>query len=134
MISLRKPFQTNLRRATPACDEPPTSPGRLGAPLVVSEGEQIEIEWVKLIATRSRTRSGAMQELQKHNTFFALKYKEGGSGGSAAVTDSSIRMSNIWQADDLGGPLEVTGVPPINPRSAKDDPAPLALQAWTVKV
>lgn len=112
--------------------EDPSSRG--GAPLIVRGDSNIEVLGVGLVAaTESEGWSNDLKELQKHNTFMAVKYGETLGSPSSAVESSSVRMNNLWKADDESGPLivpeEGDGIPPFRPSQHTQDPVRLA--SWS---
>jgi type II secretory pathway pseudopilin PulG len=112
---------------------PPTSPGQaLGPDLIVPGDQDIEIVSAGLVAaTENENWSNALAELQKHNTFMAIKYDDSSSGLNSAVNASSARHNNLWQANDKVGPRTIADgeIPPFRPSNHTNEPA--AIAAWS---
>ncbi len=113
------------------------------APLQVKESQLVHVERVGLVASvENQNWSDGLQELQKHNTFFAMKYNDAAGGASANVESSSVRMNNLWKADDRFGPLNVpdpnddwggSPFPPFRPAQHTTEPVRLASWAYYLR-
>lgn len=119
--------------ATPPAHGKPTGPA-----LQVKGGQTIEIEEVGLVAPPASERwSEALSDLQKHNTFMAIKYGEGVGSQSSAVESSSVRMNNLWKADDKSGPAVVPAsgdaIPPFQASRHLEEPFHVAAWAYTMR-
>ncbi len=106
-----------------------------GPALKVKKSETIEVVEVGLVAALQNQRwSQALQELQKHNTFMAIKYEEEVGSASKIPTSSAVRMNNLWKADDESGPVIVPepgdAIPPFRPSSHTTEPKQLASWAY----
>ena len=107
---------------------------RNGDPLVVDRETLIEVREVGLVAaTENENWSTELKELQKHNTFMAIKYGEVAGNATSSVEDSSVRMNNLWKADDESGPQIVPqpgdAIPPF--RASQHTAEPKHLAAWS---
>lgn len=114
----------------------PDSPS--GSDLVVDGKTEIEIEKVGLVAAvESQNWSNALKELQKHNTFMAIKYGESVGSASSNVENSSVRMNNLWKASDESGPKivpeEDDAVPPFMASQHTDTPNQLATWSYYLR-
>ncbi|MCB1229848.1 MAG: hypothetical protein KDN19_06260 [Verrucomicrobiae bacterium] len=102
-------------------------------PLTLEADASVNVVKVGLVAPPETSKwDEEKKEFEKHNTFMAIKYGEqvGSSGNN--VESSSVRMNNLWKADDTSGPqfvpLPDDEVPPFYPPQHTDDP--LRLAAW----
>ncbi len=125
-------FRVTLPETPPAHRKP------AGPPLRVTGTQAIEIEEVGLVAPpASEGWSGALKDLQKHNTFMAIKYGESVGSASSAVESSSVRMNNLWKADDESGPAVVPApgdaIPPFQAARHVAEPAHIAAWAYNMR-
>ncbi|MCB1062033.1 MAG: hypothetical protein KDN20_03805 [Verrucomicrobiae bacterium] len=117
----------------------PKDPGnRNGPTLVVSGDTSVEVLKVGLVAAVENSNwSPELKELQKHNTFMAIKYGETVGGASSSVESSSVRMNNLWKADDQSGPQSVPEpedeIPPFRPSQHTTEPKHLASWAYYMR-
>ncbi|MDF1738882.1 MAG: hypothetical protein P1U86_06970 [Verrucomicrobiales bacterium] len=119
-------------------ETPPAYRKAAGPALRVTGSQSVEIEEVGLVAPpASEGWSGALKDLQKHNTFMAIKYGESVGSASSAVESSSVRMNNLWKADDESGPAVVPApgdaIPPFQAARHLEEPAHLAAWSYTMR-
>ena len=135
----RKPFRQSVKLVTRWDEDggffvklPANPPQKRNDPvtpyLEVSGSETVEVLEVSFTAPPERDGwSKDLYDLQKHNTFFAIKYGETIGGSSSSVEDSSTRMNNLWKSNDETGPKIVKDdIPPFRPTQHTTEPKHLA--------